>query len=109
MNLILCSLQAAIGSIPLDTARKRGHQGSLEEELGIKIVTIAVLAILVTAPIGAVMITLTGPRFLKKKCDAADEIEMKEDVVNKCQGKPSDLYSLLTFVLVNIIFYNKII
>ena len=35
--------------------------------LGIQIVTIAVLVILVTAPIGAVAIAVSGPKFLRKE------------------------------------------
>ena len=60
-------MQAAIGSIPLDTARARGYSGKHQEEVGIQIVTIAVLAILVTAPIGAIAIAVSGPKFLKKQ------------------------------------------
>lgn len=36
-------------------------------EYGILIVTLAVLAILITAPIGAVSISLTGPKFLNRR------------------------------------------
>ena len=60
-------MQAAIGSIPLDTARARGYSGNRQEEVGIQILTIAVLAILVTAPVGAIAITVSGPKFLKKQ------------------------------------------
>lgn len=68
------TVQAAIGSIPLITARDKGFRGKEQEELGIKIVTIAVLVILITAPIGAVGIMLSGPRWLNKppepECDS---------------------------------------
>ena len=53
-----------MGSIPLDKARKLG--GKKEEQVGIEILTIAVLVILITAPIGAVGISLSGPRWLKR-------------------------------------------
>ena len=54
IDFLLFIFQAAIGSIPLDTARARGFTGKFQELLGIQIVTIAVLVILITAPIGAV-------------------------------------------------------
>lgn len=63
------TVQAAIGSIPLDTARNRGYAGQEQEKYGIQIVTIAVLAILLTAPTGAVAISLTGTRWLKNVND----------------------------------------
>ena len=39
----------------------------VEGEYGVKIVTIAVLVILITAPLGAIGMSLTGPRWLKKR------------------------------------------
>lgn len=65
-NFCIC-FQAAIGSIPLDIARRNNLQGEAEESYGIKIVTIAVLVILITAPIGAIGMSLTGPRWLQKR------------------------------------------
>ena len=38
-----------------------------DEVYGIQIVTIAVLAIMITAPIGSIGISLTGPRWLRKR------------------------------------------
>eukprot|EP00794_Sanderia_malayensis_P012817 gene12817-14130_t len=61
------TVQAAIGSIPLDTARDRGYSGQYQETLGIEIVTIAVLVILITAPIGAIGIAVAGPKFLRRE------------------------------------------
>ena len=61
------TVQAAIGSIPLDTARRLHFEGKEEEKVGIQIVTIAVLVILITAPLGAIGISLSGPKWLKKK------------------------------------------
>ncbi|KAL9984446.1 hypothetical protein ACROYT_G006738 [Oculina patagonica] len=58
------TVQAAIGSLSLDIARERGFTGMREEELGIQILTIAVLSILLTAPTGAVAIAVSGPRLL---------------------------------------------
>ncbi|KAM3831704.1 sodium/hydrogen exchanger 9B2-like [Vipera latastei] len=58
------TVQAAIGSAALDTARE--YKDKKLEKYGMYIVTIAFLAILITAPAGAVIIGLTGPRLLRK-------------------------------------------
>ncbi|XP_034298086.1 sodium/hydrogen exchanger 9B2-like isoform X1 [Pantherophis guttatus] len=58
------TVQAAIGSVALDTAR--GNKDKMLEKYGLYILTIAFLAILITAPTGAVIIGLTGPRLLRK-------------------------------------------
>lgn len=52
------TVQAAIGGVALDYARSRG----LETEIGYgtKILTVAVLSILMTAPLGAAIVNLTG-------------------------------------------------
>ncbi len=46
----------------MDTARTR--KDPIQEELGLKVLTIAVLVILITAPIGAIGVTLLGPILL---------------------------------------------
>lgn len=66
------TVQAAIGSIPLLKARAV-NASSQEVLYGIQIVTIAVLAILITAPIGAIGISLTGPRWLGKRTQEDEE------------------------------------
>nr|XP_054773082.1 sodium/hydrogen exchanger 9B2-like [Lytechinus pictus] len=58
------TVQAAIGSVALDTARDRGNEEELEI-YGIQLLTVAVLSILFTAPLGAILISLTGPRLLR--------------------------------------------
>ena len=67
--------QAAIGSLALDQARRMfKEQGSDQDdmvglkniELGMKMLTLAVLTILIAAPLGSILIMSTGPRFLKK-------------------------------------------
>ena len=67
--------QAAIGSHPLDQARKMFKDGGSDQddlvglkniELGMKMLTLAVLTILIAAPLGSILIMSTGPRFLKK-------------------------------------------
>lgn len=56
--------QAAIGSTALDMARSKND---LElQKYGMDVLTVAVLSILITAPIGALIISLLGPRLLQK-------------------------------------------
>lgn len=59
------TVQAAIGVLALDLA-KEYEAGAQAETYGIQVVTVAVLAIIVTAPIGALAIASTGPRWLQK-------------------------------------------
>ncbi|XP_004686514.2 PREDICTED: mitochondrial sodium/hydrogen exchanger 9B2 isoform X1 [Condylura cristata] len=58
------TVQAAIGSVALDTARSHGEQQL--EDYGTDVLTVAFLAILITAPVGSVLIGLLGPRLLQK-------------------------------------------
>ncbi|XP_047241774.1 sodium/hydrogen exchanger 9B2-like [Girardinichthys multiradiatus] len=58
------TVQAAIGSKALDMAREEGDETSIQ--FGLDVLTLAVLAILTTAPIGALGIGLTGPRLLTR-------------------------------------------
>lgn len=48
----------------LDRARARGEKQL--EEYGMDVLTVAFLAILITAPIGSLLIGLLGPRLLQK-------------------------------------------
>uniref|UniRef100_H3CBR4 Cation/H+ exchanger domain-containing protein n=1 Tax=Tetraodon nigroviridis TaxID=99883 RepID=H3CBR4_TETNG len=57
-------LQAAIGSKALDMAREEGD--GTKEGFGLVLLTLAVLAILITAPMGALAIGLAGPRLLPR-------------------------------------------
>ncbi|KAM8746897.1 sodium/hydrogen exchanger 9B2 isoform 1-T1 [Acanthopagrus schlegelii] len=56
------TVQAAIGSKALDMAREEGDEALIK--FGLDVLTLAVLAILTTAPIGALGIGLAGPRLL---------------------------------------------
>ncbi|XP_067324721.1 sodium/hydrogen exchanger 9B2-like isoform X2 [Anolis sagrei] len=58
------TVQAAIGSVALDTARTQ--QDEALEKYGMDVLTVAFLAILITAPIGALIIGLAGPQLLHK-------------------------------------------
>nr|XP_056711806.1 sodium/hydrogen exchanger 9B2-like [Euleptes europaea] len=70
------TVQAAIGSVALDTART--HQDQTLEQYGMDVLTVAFLAILITAPIGALIIGLAGPRLLHK-ADAGSEDHDKHE------------------------------
>jgi len=75
-----CFAQAAVGSVALDQARSdfvgttlvNGTLVSINErddpnvERGLQVLTLAVLSILATAPVGAAIISFTGPRWLTK-------------------------------------------
>uniref|UniRef100_A0A8C3WQ68 Solute carrier family 9 member B2 n=1 Tax=Catagonus wagneri TaxID=51154 RepID=A0A8C3WQ68_9CETA len=58
------TVQAAIGSVALDTARSHGEKQL--EGYGMDVLTVAFLSILITAPIGGLLIGLLGPRLLQK-------------------------------------------
>ncbi|XP_045039598.2 sodium/hydrogen exchanger 9B2 isoform X2 [Desmodus rotundus] len=68
------TVQAAIGSVALDTARSHGDEQL--EEYGMDVLTVAFLAILITAPIGSLLIGLLGFRLLQK-----DEYQNKDEEV----------------------------
>lgn len=57
--------QAAIGSKALDMAREEGNETLMR--FGLDVLTLAVLAILITAPIGALGIGLAGPHLLAQQ------------------------------------------
>ncbi|KAG8005885.1 Sodium/hydrogen exchanger 9B2 [Nibea albiflora] len=59
------TVQAAIGSKALDMAREEGDANLIK--FGLDVLTLAVLAILTTAPIGALGIGLAGPRLLARQ------------------------------------------
>lgn len=58
------TVQAAIGGVVLDQARDEGDAGEEYVQFGRNIVTIAVLAIVVTAPAGAILTNTFGPLWL---------------------------------------------
>ncbi|XP_069778956.1 sodium/hydrogen exchanger 9B2-like [Narcine bancroftii] len=59
------TVQAAIGSVALDMARIRNENTAVE--YGMSVLTLAFLGILITAPIGAIIIGLLGPKLLQKE------------------------------------------
>lgn len=63
-SLSLCLPQAAIGSTALDMARTKDDE--VLKKYGMNVLTVAVLSILLTAPVGALVIGFGGPRLLQK-------------------------------------------
>nr|AXV43385.1 sodium/hydrogen exchanger 9B2 [Lateolabrax maculatus] len=63
------TVQAAIGSTALDMARTKNDQQL--QKYGMDVLTVAVLAILLTAPVGALIIGLSGPLLLQKPKNSA--------------------------------------
>lgn len=64
--------QAAIGSKALDMAREQEDDALVK--FGLDVLTLAVLAILTTAPIGALGIGLAGPRLLARQVKGQYEV-----------------------------------
>ena len=60
------TVQAAIGALALDLARQY-QAGPQAEIYGTQILTLAVLAIITTAPVGALAIAWSGPHWLQKE------------------------------------------
>ncbi|XP_060720058.1 sodium/hydrogen exchanger 9B2 isoform X2 [Tachysurus vachellii] len=58
------TVQAAIGSTALDMARVK--QDEELQRFGMDVLSVAVLSILITAPVGALLIGLCGPRLLRR-------------------------------------------
>ncbi|CAI6349436.1 unnamed protein product [Macrosiphum euphorbiae] len=58
------TIQAILAPLALNMARQFGTKEDIE--CGTRLVTIAVLSILLTAPIGAIAIKLFGPRLLPR-------------------------------------------
>jgi len=68
------TVQAALGPIFLDRAKLLGRDELLH--MGDQILTLAVLSILITAPLGAICIMALGPKLLDKQ----DEDEEEDDI-----------------------------
>ena len=77
-------LQAAIGALALDKARYFGNKEGIV--LGKQILTLAVLSIIITAPIGAAIIALSGPRLLHQTVKEDGEPNNKEEVEDEEKG-----------------------
>ncbi|KAJ0181768.1 hypothetical protein K1T71_002490 [Dendrolimus kikuchii] len=60
------TVQAALGPVALDEVRKMVGADPILVEYAESVLTVCILSIVITAPIGAIVITLTGPRLLSK-------------------------------------------
>ncbi|GBP62629.1 hypothetical protein EVAR_46468_1 [Eumeta japonica] len=63
------TVQAALGPVALDEVRKMGGEDGPPSELlqyAETVITVCIMSIVITAPLGAIVITLTGPRLLTK-------------------------------------------
>ena len=69
------TVQAALGGVTLSTAQANGIPEY--EEFGRAMLTTAVFAIILTAPLGAILINTLGPRWLA--CDAPNGIKPVEE------------------------------
>ena len=67
------TIQAALGSIFLDNAKK--HSATELYHMGDQILTLAVLSILITAPLGAVAILAAGPILLDRRETAESDVK----------------------------------
>ena len=88
------TVQAALGPVALDSLYNSDLDETSElyqerKALGLKVLTIAVLVILITAPIGAIAITLTGPRLLYKTDVKKDE--ENQDIVVSNNTPPDNV------------------
>lgn len=64
-SILAFLFQAALGPVALDEVRNLHIQEY--KACASNIVIIAVISILITAPVGAIFITLLGPRLLERK------------------------------------------
>ncbi|CAG5128447.1 unnamed protein product [Candidula unifasciata] len=64
------TVQAAIGAVALDTAMAKGDEDLIS--LGKQILNLAVLSIILTAPLGSLLIAILGPLLLNKSATFRD-------------------------------------
>lgn len=74
------TVQAALAGLPLDAAVKAHGVGSIAAERAEVILAVGVLAIVVTAPLGAVAVAATGERLLARKPSSDEEAGDEETV-----------------------------
>lgn len=78
------TVQAALGGVVLGQAEKGDNDDNITQ--GENILTIAVLCILVTAPIGAILTAFLGPLFLHKE-NTEEVVPMNPATSNDEQAK----------------------
>ena len=72
------TVQAAIGSLALDAARSQ-DAGDAEVRAGQLVLNAAVVSIMITAPLGALLIALSGPKLLTKHGGGSGSDEGEEE------------------------------
>lgn len=77
-----------MGPVALDAARKISPDGEMVT-LGLQVLTIAVVAILITAPLGSSAITILGARLLEKRGDSAVLLKSQSAALDK--DNPQDI------------------
>lgn len=80
------TVQAALGPLALDMAKRAANPDPNLIHVGEQILTLAVLAILITAPLGSVSILALGPRLLEsnlKDGEGVEDAEMGEEQKRK--------------------------
>lgn len=73
------TVQAAIGGVALDRARQIGADDHVIK-LANQVLAISVLSIMITAPLGALFIGITGPKLLHRKIDEAEHDGLNEEL-----------------------------
>ncbi|GFR84744.1 mitochondrial sodium/hydrogen exchanger 9B2-like [Elysia marginata] len=79
------TVQAAIGAVALDSAKEVNDKELIQ--LGEQILTLAVLVILITAPIGAAGISLAGPKLLSRPTLPSKETNDEQGKSNRAVGE----------------------
>ncbi|CAH8826819.1 unnamed protein product [Trichobilharzia szidati] len=90
------TVQAAIGPVALDTARRSNASAEIIG-YGEQVVTLAALSILITAPLGAVLMPLTAPYLLHQDIQSSQVLiertqskSAPKKIVDKLNNKKSD-------------------
>ncbi|XP_054268154.1 sodium/hydrogen exchanger 9B2-like isoform X3 [Macrosteles quadrilineatus] len=73
------TVQAALAPQALDMARKSVDPSAADLQRGSEFLTIAVLSILITAPLGSIGASVAGPRLLAKTSDTQTQQSNEED------------------------------
>lgn len=93
-------MQAAVGGAALEAARDMAERAVARgdatavvvaeraEELGLVLLQLSVLAIVLTAPVGAIAIAVGGPRLLEQKGSGGDDEEVggAAEITAKCDS-----------------------
>jgi solute carrier family 9B (sodium/hydrogen exchanger), member 1/2 len=83
------TVQAAVSSMPLDRL-SAAHASEVDIARAYQLLTISVLAIFITAPLGSVLIALLGPRWLLRDCKP-DETDAESGDVAEADTVATDV------------------